>query len=306
MHLYRFVTFYAIYSVVASRRRSVSNTRAATIINRRHVEIMPSPQARYFLLTIPHNEFMPFLPDDLAYIKGQLERGGETGYLHWQILAAFKKKVSCAKVKSLFGNSCHVEISRSAAANDYVWKEDTRVDNTQFELGHLAMKRNCSTDWDVVRTNAEQGNFKEIPSDVYVRHFSNLKRIHVDSLAPNPCVKEVYVFWGKTGTGKSKRAWEEATFDAYPKDPNSKFWDGYRGQENVVIDEYRGAISISHMLRWLDRYPTIVEIKGSSSVLACKRIWITSNISPDQWYPDLDEETRAALRRRFTQVIHFN
>jgi len=267
---------------------------------------MPSPQARYFLLTIPQNAFTPYLPSNVQYIKGQLEQGSQTEYLHWQVMVAFPKKVTVSKVKEVFGDSCHVEVSRSAAANDYVWKEDTRVEGTQFQLGHLAMKRNCPADWDLVRTNAEQGNFKDIPSDIYIRNFSNLKRIHVDSLNPVEQEKEVYVFWGSTGTGKSRRAWQEATWDAYPKDPNSKFWDGYRGQENIVIDEFRGSISISHMLRWLDRYPTIVEIKGSSSVFKGKRIWITSNISPDQWYPDLDEETKSALRRRFTQVIHFN
>lgn len=59
------------------------------------------------------------------------------------------------------------------------------------------------------------------------------------------------------------------------------------------------------MLRWLDRYPVTVEVKGSATVLKAVKIWITSNISPDDWYPDLDQETKAALRRRM-QVTHFN
>jgi len=267
---------------------------------------MPAIQARYFLLTIPHNDFLPYLPPDIQYIRGQMEYGGSTGYMHWQVMVAFKKKVTCAKVKEVFGRSTHVEISRSAAANDYVWKEDTRVEGTQFELGRLAIKRNSQADWDQVVEAVKRGRFDEVPSDILVRNYGNLKKIHVDSLQPVACEKQVFIYWGATGTGKSKRAWEEATFDAYPKDPNSKFWDGYRGQESVVIDEFRGAISISHMLRWLDRYPTIVEIKGSSCVLNAKRIWITSNLSPDMWYSELDDETKSALRRRFTQVIHFN
>lgn len=266
---------------------------------------MPSPQARYFLLTIPHQDFLPFLPNGVSWVRGQLECGDNTSYLHWQVAVAFPKKVTCAKVKEVFGRTTHVEVSRSAAIDEYVWKEDSRVHNTQFELGHKAMKRNSEKDWDAVLDSVKRGKFEEVPSDILIRCYGNLKKIHVDSLKPDPCVKEVFVFWGTTGTGKSRRAWDEATFDAYPKDPNTKFWDGYRGQEHVVIDEYRGSISISHMLRWLDRYPTIVEVKGSSCVLGCKKVWITSNLSPDQWYPDLDEETRLALRRRFTQVTHF-
>lgn len=117
--------------------------------------------------------------------------------------------------------------------------------------------------------------------------------------------REVKVYWGRTGAGKSRRAWEEATFDAYPKDPRSKFWDGYRGQDRVVIDEFRGGIDISHMLRWLDRYPVVVEVKGSSVVLKATNIWITSNIHPNDWYPTLDQETKNALLRRL-QITHFD
>lgn len=61
-------------------------------------------------------------------------------------------------------------------------------------------------------------------------------------------------------------------------------------------------ISISHMLRWLDRYPVNVEIKGASLPLRADRFWITSNIHPERWYPDVDRETMDALLRRVTLV----
>lgn len=66
----------------------------------------------------------------------------------------------------------------------------------------------------------------------------------------------------------------------------------------INLDEFRGGIDISHVLRWLDRYPVLVEIKGSSTPLVAKKIWITSNLHPAYWYPDLDNETRNALLRR--------
>lgn len=34
--------------------------------------------------------------------------------------------------------------------------------------------------------------------------------------------------------------------------------------------------------------------------------WITSNLHPDEWYPLLDAATLAALKRRFTVVLHFD
>jgi len=267
---------------------------------------MPTIQARYWLLTIPYNHFTPFLPPQANYVKGQLEQGSQTDYLHWQLIVYYPKKVTIAYMKLIFGDQAHIERSKSDAAEAYVWKEDTRVEGTQFELGKKSLKRNCEKDWELIVKNAREGNFEGIPGDVLVRCYGNLKKIRVDSMQPIEVEKQIFVFWGTTGTGKSRRAWEEATLLAYPKDPNSKFWDGYSGQENVVIDEFRGAISISHMLRWLDRYPVIVEVKGSSCVFNARKIWITSNLDPKDWYENLDIETYNALRRRFTSVIHFH
>lgn len=130
---------------------------------------MPPAQARYWLLTIPHHEYTPFLPDGVACIRGQLESGNETGYLHWQLLVTFSTKVRLATVKRTFGDACHAEPSRSEAADEYVWKEDTRVDGTPFELGTKPFKRNSPTDWERVRTEARQGRLDSIPADVYVR-----------------------------------------------------------------------------------------------------------------------------------------
>jgi len=267
---------------------------------------MPSIQARYWLLTIPWEDFTPYLHPDCSWIRGQLEQGSETGYLHWQIFVAFKSKATLRKVKFLYGDHIHAEASRSKAAQEYVFKEETRVQGTQFDLGKKPMDRASSKDWDLIVASARQGDFSSIPGDVLVHCYGNLKKIRVDSLKPVAQEKQVFVFWGRTGSGKSKRAWEEASFDAFPKDPCTKFWDGYVGQSNVVIDEFRGSIGISHLLRWLDRYPTIVEVKGSSVCLQATTIWITSNLSPDEWYPDLDQDTRNALKRRFTQIVHFN
>lgn len=143
-----------------------------------------------------------------------------------------------------------------------------------------------------------------MPADVFVRCYNQLRRISTDHLQPVAMERNISVFWGATGTGKSRRAWDEAGMAAYPKDPNTKFWCGYRDQEHVVIDEFRGGIAINHLLRWFDRYPVLVEIKGGAMVLRASRIWVTSNLDPRLWYVDLDEETKNALLRRLN-ITHF-
>jgi len=310
-------------------------------------ETMSMAQARYWLLTIPHADFLPYLPPNTAYIRGQLELGagrnglngnvlpqdeeplqraaidndeppianplhnngelvaepnGRPRYLHWQILVILKRKLRLGGVKTIFGRTCHAEPSRSNAADDYVWKEDTRVPNTQFELGERPLNRANSADWEAIKLHAKRGRLDDIPGDIFVRNYGNLKRISVDYCEPVALEREVKVYWGPTGVGKSHRAWGEAGVNAYPKDPRSKFWDGYRDQEHVVIDEFRGDIDVAHVLRWFDKYPVIVEVKGSSVVFKARKIWITSNLDPNFWYPNLDALTRDALMRRLNIV----
>lgn len=260
-------------------------------------------QGIYWLLTIPHHEFTPYLPPGLAYCRGQLELG-ELGFLHWQILAVFCKKESLIGVRKIFGNA-HAELSRSSASTDYVWKEETRIDGTQFEVGTQPFRRNSPTDWTAVLAIARTGSLEGIPPDVTIRCYNQLRRIGYDSVRPLPMVRTCSVFWGATGTGKSRLAWEEAGLEAYAKDPRTKWWDGYNGENHCVIDEFRGTIDVAHILRWLDRYPVRVEVKGGALPLSVSRIWITSNLDPRVWYPDLDAETLSALLRRIN-VTHFD
>lgn len=260
-------------------------------------------KAQHWLLTIPHHEFQPYLPDTISYLKCQLEEGQGTGFLHWQVYLITKVQCRLSTLKHTFPTA-HIEATRSAAAAEYVWKEETRVENTQYELGELPFKRNNANDWKRLLDNAKRSNWDAIPAQLYIAHYRSLKAIACENAKPVAMERTIYVFWGRTGSGKSRRAWGEAGLGAYPKDPCSKFWDGYREQANVVIDEFRGSIGISHILRWFDRYPVIVEVKGSSIVLQATHIWITSNLHPKDWYPDIDDETKNALLRRLT-ITHF-
>jgi len=263
-------------------------------------------QGIFWLLTIPRADWDPptELPEFASWLRGQAETG-EGGYAHWQVFVAFKSKKTLQTCKACFTDTTHCELSRSEAASEYVWKEDTAVDGTRFEYGAKPFRRNSRTDWESVWTSAQSGLLESIPASVRVQSYSSLRRIECDYSRAVPMERECFIFWGPTATGKSRRAWAEAGDNAFPKDPRTKFWDGYQGEENVVMDEFRGVIAIGNLLRWIDRYAVRVEVKGSSRVLLCKRLWITSNLPPEEWWPELDPATFRAFRRRVT-VIQFH
>lgn len=268
---------------------------------------MPTPQGRYWLITLSceHHPQEPTLHEDFAYIKGQKEIG-QGGFEHWQFLVNCKRVRSRNQVKAAIHPTAHVELTRSTAANQYVWKDESAVPNTRFEYGEKTFNRNSKTDWAQVKQHAIQGNLDQVPDDIYIRHYASLVRIRSDHARPaQRDAVQVRVYWGPPGTGKSYRAIEEAKAygTVYFKNPRTKWWDGYRGEQNVVIDEFSGdAIDVDYIKRWWDIYPCSVEIKGSSVPLHATRFWVTSNHAPDYWFPNARPVDHAAIRRRITTV----
>lgn len=187
-----------------------------------------SLQGSIWMLTIKHSEFLPYLPPDVTYIKGQLELGVENNYLHWQVLVHFSRSVRLAAVKRIFGIECHAELSRSAAADNYVWKEETRVNGTQFELGRKPIKRASKQDWDKVWEICKSGRVNELDPGLRFYHYRTIKQIVGDFVRPIEVVRTVKVYWGDTELGKSRTAFAEAGEYPYIKNSRTKWWCGYQ------------------------------------------------------------------------------
>jgi hypothetical protein len=105
----------------------------------------------------------------------------------------------------------------------------------------------------------------------------------------------MYIF-GATGTGKSHYVDKEAGPAAYWKDGGSKWFHGYEGEENVVIDEYRSGFPYGVFLQLLDKYPIKVEVKGGMPEFVAKKVWITSNLAPYELYPNVTDKSHLYRR----------
>lgn len=124
--------------------------------------------------------------------------------------------------------------------------------------------------------------------------------------------KEVYVYYGATGTGKTRKAFEDAggmnpdTVWRWVPGMGATFFEGYCGQKTVIFDEFRGQLTFGQLLVLLDGYPTSVQIKGSSVAWGPDKIYMTSPVHPKEWYQSKGDDSIAQLLRRITKVVRFD
>lgn len=262
-----------------------------------------SKQARYWLGTVnpDHGVWEPptVLPDNVVWLRGQRELAS-TGTQHWQLFAAFDKKVRLSTVKTSICNG-HWEPSRSEAAEQYVWKEDTAIANTRFELGAKKLNRNSREFWSEQFELAKRGDLKNIEPDVAIKYYSTLKKIAFDySKPPEPlnAVCGIWI-WGPPGVGKSHSA-REWYGNVFNKNLN-KWWDGYKGEDAVLLDD----VSVDHknwigyfLKIWADKYPFQAEVKGGTLNIRPKKLIVTSNYPIDHLWGD-QFALLEAIQRRF-------
>ena len=146
--------------------------------------------------------------------------------------------------------------------------------------------------------------------DTYVKYHRGLKALVRDTDDSTRMHRETQVvwLWGPTGVGKTRAAWEytkEADLELFPKN-DTKWWDGYTGQDVVLFDDFRAHHhDFAYLLRVFDRYDMIVESKGDSGKLTCSKFIVTTPKDIEDTYTGTtfaDVEGIEQLHRRCTEV----
>jgi len=244
-----------------------------------------------------------------AYMVFGYERGVEgtphlQGYVHLlqaKTLSAMKKIMPRA----------HLEIRMGTVdqAVEYCKKEG---DFEEFGVKPLSQKEKGETEkkrWKRVLDLSESGDFdtlKEEEPRLWVLHEEKLRKkskIMPDALPIGPGEKVHEWYYGVPGSGKSHKARVENP-GAYLKRKN-KWWDGYEGQEVVIIEEWSpdDKLSLQNLKEWADKWPFAAERKGGYMNIRPKKIIVCSNYHPNDCCER--SEDSMALARRF-KVTHFN
>jgi hypothetical protein len=237
------------------------------------------------------------------------EEVGDNGTPHLQGFVSFSSRKTLNYCRQQLSSSAHFEVARGTPvqAADYCKK-----DGAFTELGVLPAGRGDRSDLrslaERIHAGATQQEIEtEFPAQ-FIRYRSNILATIRERVQPRDPASPptVIVLWGRSGAGKTRTIFDYHNANDIWVHGSGKWFDGYHGQQVALFDDYTGSeFKLGFLLKLIDRYPMRVEVKGDFVQWRPSKIYFTSNKDPQNWYPNVSDEHRNALFRRFSQVQHF-
>jgi len=261
-----------------------------------------------FTLNNPEPNSLDDVRKVCRYIISGYERAPTTDTPHLQGFVYFHTVRSFDQVKKLLPDA-HLEMQKGSfeEAIDYCLKECDWHEEGDKPMTKKAQGKRGREYWDGQLALAKAGKVEQCDSQLQITHDLTLYRI-AQRHAPMPQSLEQidnYWYYGEAGHGKSHAAYAALGGElvAYKKMCN-KWWDGYNGQEGVIIEDFDiDHKMLGHHLKiWADKWAFPAEVKGGVINIRPKKIIVTSNWSPDEIWDK--PQTLAPIRRRF-KVVHF-
>lgn len=272
-----------------------------------------------------------------TYLCYQPERGSDTGRAHLQGYFCLLAPRTLRGVKNtLFDTATltrvHLEPTKGTKeeAVAYCCKEDTFDDTAGFrftDFGNIedvparrgqGARNDIGACTSILRAGGSLAEVAEADPDSFVKYHKGFIA-YQQLVCAKPRVRderglfpELRVFWfyGPTGSGKTRAVFEEAGDEAiYTKPSGNRWFDGYRGEPIILLDDFRADwFTFGYLLRLLDIYPMPLEYKGGMTQLCSQKIYITCPVHPEVLYQNLmaeKEGAKAQLIRRITEIRHF-
>lgn len=249
--------------------------------------------------------------DEMSFLHYQLEEGGNCNTRHLQGYLQLKTKKRFEQVKAFPNFSgCHLEASKYSAKKniEYCSKEDGRVDGP-WSLGTPCMQGQRTDLEDFARKIMEDPTWNaelEEPA-ICLKYPAGVKHLRAEAssnLRGHEFRKpSIIVYCGPSGCGKSRSARNvDPHLYRVPFNQGQHLWfNGYKNQRTILIEEYYGRLPYSYFLELLDGYPMQGESKGNFITLNHDTLIITSNESPEYWYTAQVQAPTYAMVRRLTE-----
>jgi len=263
-----------------------------------------------------YNVLKVWFSDNCKYACMQKEVG-EEGTPHIQGYFSLKKKMRTLSLQKTFnqllGTNLHLEWAKGSAQQNRVYC--SKSGGTDFwECGE--MKQGKRNDLEEVSDKILR---KRPLNEIAVEHPVSYIRYNKGFIAlaavieqpPEHRTMDVTLYFGDSNTGKTKMAEHYAfLFGEYhlvqrPDKNRPLYWDNYRGQKTIIIDEFKGWITPTTLNRYLDSYKCELDCRGVTKWAYFEHVIITSNYEPDQWWSSDVVWHRESLFRRLNNIFEF-
>lgn len=242
--------------------------------------------------------------ETMQYVGWGREVCPDTGKIHAQGVVYFHNTHTLTAARffmnSRLKKNCHIEVVRNWEQALAYCKKDGHFEQYGKEPKKSTAEATLATAqlWSETRRQATQGAFASINDRLYIVYHRNLRHIHEQDspLFAENGTRALYIE-GATGIGKTfavRTLWP----DAYFKPAQHKWWDGYAGQEVVVINDLDENSYMAAMKEWLDVYPFRVETKGGSMIVRPRLLVVTSQYRWENLLPPTAQLLIDALNRR--------
>lgn len=297
-------------------------------------------QSRKWMITINNPEDKGFSHAKIKYVLNNIksivywcmcdEVGKKNNTYHTHIVIFRTGAIRFSTLQKLFPAGTQLDMLRGTLqqARDYVRKEgrykgtdkeDTNLKDTFEESGLVPDERQGQRNdlvalYDLIKDG--KSNFEILEDNpnymlqldkveqcreiLRYEQFKNVKRdLHVE------------YWYGAEGTGKTSGVFD--LYGGYDKvyrviDVRNP-WDGYKGQDIVLFDDFRDTMfDITVLLRWLDVYPLELPCRYNNKYACFSKVYFTSNVPFDKLYWHVQKYENATWRafcRRFHCVKKF-
>nr|QKV51313.1 putative replication associated protein [Crucivirus sp.] len=242
------------------------------------------------------------------YILVGLETSN-AGWLHHQGFVMFANASTANAVKKVLPIGCHLEACKGTALQNIKYcSKDGNIVAENGKRPEQGKRNDMETVFKIIKTTGRMADVTE-----NVRSYQAMKagelilKYHEPKRFTKPFVGW---FWGPTGCSKTHSAYELLGENGTWKSSGPmKWWEGYDGEQNVIIDDFREHYcDFVTLLSLLDRYPFRVENKGGSRQLQARNIIVTSCYPPDKCFRTSREDVKQLLRRidtiKFYNVVY--
>lgn len=263
-------------------------------------------QSKYWCFTLNN-----YTDDEVEAIKqGEhtyLIMGREMGTMgtpHLQGYVEFETRKRLTGAKNALGcNRAHMEAAKGNHAQNKIYC--TKEDHQFIEMGTPRNRNIKKADFiEMIKTlKTDKEIFENFP-DKYVKNFSGIAKAKNLFIKPRNWTMDIEIYYGKTGTGKTQSAWKyqyDHGMEIFEVNLQDKTFpmEGYSQEPIILLDEFRSQLPYGFLLKLMDSKPMKVNVKYGSREITAKKLVITTNLQPWEWYPKIED--KSALYRRINE-----